>query len=86
MCEDGLEAGPIDIAERQLRAGVRALAAHQHARARRPAADVQLFGELADVPVGALAGVLIDRRDPSFIGICPIATRTVSVRADRETK
>ncbi len=66
--EDRLEAVPVDIGEGQLRPGVRALAAHDHPRTLRPAGQVELLGDLGDLPVGALGLVLVDRCDPGGIG------------------
>ena len=42
--EDRLEAVPVVVGEGQLRAGVRALAPHDHARPRRPTGKVELVG------------------------------------------
>ena len=44
--EDGLEAVPVVVGERQLRAGVRALAPDDHPRALRPAGQVEVLGDL----------------------------------------
>ena len=46
--QDRLEAVPVVVGEGQLRAGVRALAAHDHARPGRPAGQVQAVGDLGD--------------------------------------
>jgi hypothetical protein len=53
------------VGERQLRAGVGALAADEHPRSGRPGRQVELVGDLADLSVGTLA---VDRRDPALIG------------------
>lgn len=44
--EDCLEAMPVDVGEVQLRAGVRAFAADEHPRTRRPRRQVQQVGDL----------------------------------------
>ena len=52
--EDRLEAVTVVVGERQLRAGVRALAADDHPRALRPGGQVDVVGDLDDLPVLAL--------------------------------
>jgi hypothetical protein len=47
---------------------VRAFAPHEHPRTGRPAVELELVGDLADMPVWALAVVLVDRRDPGTVG------------------
>jgi hypothetical protein len=66
--EDRLKAVPVVIGEAQLRAGVRAFAAHDHARPVRPAAQIELVGDLDDVPVRPRRSVLVDRANPVLIG------------------
>ena len=56
--ERGLEAVPVDVGERQLRAGVRALAAHDHARALGPVIEVEHVRDLGDLRAIALLAVL----------------------------
>ena len=79
--EDRLEAMPVQIGERQLRAGVRALAAHQHPRPRRPAREVKLLGDLGDLSVGPIGAVLVSEQTQSLSAILVIAARTGSVRS-----
>jgi hypothetical protein len=62
-----LEAMPVMVGERELRAGVRALAPDDHPRALGPAAQIEELGDLAHLPVGAIRPVLIDRRDPGAL-------------------
>lgn len=57
--EDRSEAVPVVVGEEQLRAGVRALTADDHARPRRPACEVKVDGDLCDLPVGALGAVRV---------------------------
>ena len=57
--EDRLEAMTVVVGEGQLRAGVRALAPDDHPRALRPAGQVEMLGDLADLPVRARVPVLI---------------------------
>jgi hypothetical protein len=57
--EDRLEAMPVGVGERQLRYGVRALAPDDHPRALRPAGQLEVLGDLADLPVGPRVAVLI---------------------------
>jgi len=59
VCEDRLEAMPVVVGERELRAGVRALASEDHPRARRPAAQVEVLGDLAHLAVVARVAVLV---------------------------
>jgi hypothetical protein len=59
--EDRLEAMPIMVGEGELRAGVRALAPDDHTRPSRPARQIEVAGDLADLPVRARAAVLIKR-------------------------
>jgi len=66
--EDRLEAVAVVVGEGQLGAGMWALAAHDHSRARRPAGEVQRAGELGDVAVVALAAVVVSRRAPGLLG------------------
>jgi len=66
--EDRLEAVTVVIGERELRARVRALAAHEHARPLWPAGQVEAVGDLCDLPVGARAAVLLDRANPVLSG------------------
>ena len=65
--EDGLEAVPVVVGEGQLRAGMRALATDQDPRARGPGLEVEPVGDLGDLPVGALAAVLIERTNPVLV-------------------
>jgi hypothetical protein len=55
------------ISERQVRAQVRALAPQQHPLSHGPAGQLELVGDLADLPVGARAAILILRCDPGVI-------------------
>ena len=57
----------VDIGERELRPGVRPLAANESPRTLGPAREVEVPGDL-DVPVGAFAAVLIARRNPDGVG------------------
>ena len=66
--EDRLEAMPVVIGERQLRAGMRALASDDHPRAVGPAGQVQVLGELTDLPVGAGRDRLDRASRPSSAG------------------
>ena len=80
--QDRLEAVPVVVGERELRAGVRALAADDHARPGRPGGQVEVFGDLCDLPVGALDCRPDRPRRPSMSsGVSRIAVRTVSVRS-----
>ena len=63
-----LQAVPVDIGERELRAGMGALAADEHARPGGPAGQIEQVGDLTDLPVGPVAAVLIDRANPGVIG------------------
>jgi len=65
--QDRLEAVPVMVGERQLGAGVWTFAAVDHPRSRRPGAEIDVSGELDDLPVLALGAVLIQGRDPSAI-------------------
>ena len=62
--EDRLEAVPIVVGEGELRAGMRALAADDHPRPGRPALQIEVAGDLSDLPVGTRAAVLLKRWDP----------------------
>ena len=68
VSEDRLEAVAVMVGETQLRAGVGALAADDHARPGRPAVQLQQIGDLADLPVGPWAAVLVQRAHPVLIG------------------
>ena len=67
--QDRLEAVAVMVGERQLRAGMRALTANDHSRPLGPVGEVQA-GEFADLPVGTLAAVLVDGRDP--VAVCDL--------------
>jgi len=66
-------------------AGVRALAPDDHPRALRPSCEINVLGDLCDLPVGALGVVLIHGSDPGVIGGLedPGAHRVAQVIADR---
>jgi hypothetical protein len=66
--EDRLKAVSVVVGEGELRAGVCALAAHDHPRALGPARQVQCRGDLDHLAVGARGAVLLDRRIPVLIG------------------
>ena len=66
--EDRLEAMPVVIGKGELRAGMRAFAPDDHARAVRPAGQVEVLGDLTDLAVGAGMTVLIERADPVLLG------------------
>jgi hypothetical protein len=51
-------------AAEQLRAGVRALAPHDQPGSRRPGRELDAVGDLRDLPVLALAAILVERRNP----------------------
>ena len=57
--EDRLEAVSVVVGEGELRAGVRAFASDDHPGALRPGPEVEVLGDLADLPVGSLLSVLI---------------------------
>src|SRR4051812_30874574 len=57
-------AGPTGVGERQLRAGVRALATHDHPAARRPAAQLEAVADLGHPGALARFAVLAYRRTP----------------------
>jgi hypothetical protein len=86
--EDRLEAVAVVVGEAQLRTGVRALPAHDHARALGPGAQLDAVGDLGDLAVVALAGVLIERRHPSICGDLEDrgADRLGQLVADREAQ
>ena len=60
--QDGLEAMAVMVGEGQLRAGMRALAADDHPRPGRPGGQIQVVGDLGDLPVLTLAAVRRERR------------------------
>ncbi len=66
--QDRLEAVPLVVDERQLRTGMRALAAHDHPGTVGPARQVQATGELGDLAVLARRAVRVKRRGPGFLG------------------
>ena len=66
--QDGLEAMAVVVGTRQLRAGVRAFAADDHARPGRPCGEVQQVGDLGDLAVLTLAAVRGERCDPRVLG------------------
>ena len=66
--QGGQEAVAVVVGEGQLRAGVRALAAHDHARALGPAGEVEAVGDLGDPGAVARLAVLADRRPPRRFG------------------
>ena len=74
--ERGLEAMTVVVGEAQLRAGMRALAPHDHPRPGRPGAQVKMLGDLGDLPVLALAAVGGERADPRVLRVLRIAART----------
>jgi hypothetical protein len=57
--QDRLEAIPVAVGERQLRAGVGALPPHDHPQPLRPSAEAEPVDDLHDLAVGALAVVPI---------------------------
>jgi hypothetical protein len=66
--QDGLEAVPVGVAERQLRAGMRALAPDEDPGPGGPGRQVESLGDLADLPVGALGAGLVKRARPALAG------------------
>jgi len=66
--EDGLEAIAVGVGERELGAGVRALAADEDAAAVRPSREVQAVGEFGDLAVVAGPAVGVDRGLPCRLG------------------
>ena len=67
--------------KRQLRAGVRALAAHDHPRAVRPAGQVERGGDLGDRRRSRALAVLAERRPPGALARAEDRARTGSVRS-----
>ena len=59
---------PVDVGEGQLRAGVRALTAHDHARTLRPVIELEPVGDLGDLRALALLAVLAQRGAPRIVG------------------
>ena len=79
----GQEAVAVMVGEGQLRAGVRALAAHDHPAARGPAGQIQAIGDLGHPRALALGAVLADRRTPCVLGQAErTVSRIVSVRSN----
>jgi hypothetical protein len=66
--QHGLQAMAVMIAKRQLRAGVRALAAHDHPRSGRPRRQIEVRGDLGDLAVLTLAAIGSERGDPRALG------------------
>jgi hypothetical protein len=66
--ERGLEAVAVVIGEGQLSAGMRTLAPDEQPGPRRPRAEVNVLGDLADLPVLTLAAVGRERRNPRVLG------------------
>jgi len=64
----GLEAVSVDVGERQLRARMRVLATHDHARAFRPVIEVEHGGDLGDLRAVTHFAVLTQRRSPRVLG------------------
>jgi hypothetical protein len=79
--QGGQEAVAVVVGEAQRRAGVWALAAHDHAGAFGPAGQRQPVGDLGNPSALADLAVLADRRAPAVSGSARIASRTVSVRS-----
>jgi hypothetical protein len=65
--EDRLEAVAVVVGERELRAVVRALAGDDQPRSLRPGGQIDAVGDLYDVPVLALASVLVEHRNPGIL-------------------
>jgi len=74
------------VGEGELGAGVGALAPDDHARALRPAREVEPLGDLGDLAVGPLRAVLTQRRAPGALGqrLDRLTDRLGQVEADRE--
>ena len=74
--------------KRQLRAGVRALAAHDQPRALRASGQIDAVGDLGDLAVARAAAVLVERRDPRLLGDLEDrgADRLGQLVADREAR
>jgi hypothetical protein len=67
--QDRLEAVPVVVAERQLRAGMRALTPDQEPGSGGPGRQVEPLGDLADLPVGALGAGLVKRSGQFSSGV-----------------
>ena len=65
--EDRLEAVPVVVGERQLRARVRTLATDNQPGPIGPGAEIEAVGDLDDFAVLAFGAVLVQRRDPVLI-------------------
>ena len=85
--EDRLEAMPVVVGERELRAGVGALAPDDHPGPGRPGVEVQSRGDFCDLPVRALGAVLVKRRNPALVDdLCDRGADSLGqVIADRVT-
>lgn len=68
VSQDGLKAMAVVVGEGQLRAGMRALAPDDHARAGRPRDEVDEVGDLGDLAVLTLAAIARKRRYPCVLG------------------
>ena len=77
---------PVVVGEGELRAGVRMLAADDHARTVGPTGQVEVFGELGDVTVLARLAVGVERWGPGRLGQGEdrAAHALGEVKADRE--
>src|SRR5680860_1114363 len=84
--EDRLESVPIRVGEGELGAGMGPLAAHDQARALRPAGEVDQVGGLGDLTVYPRAAILGKRGNPALIGDPGdrLAYRLGQVETDRE--
>ncbi len=63
-----MEAVPVVVCERQLPCRARALATHDHARSLGPGGQVERLCDLGDLPVGAVAAGLVERRLRGAVG------------------
>ena len=77
--QDRLEAVPVVIGERQLRAGVWTLTPNDHPGTCRPAGKLDTFGDLDDLAVLPVGPALIERGTQASSGVLRIAARTDSV-------
>ena len=80
--EDRLEGVPVEVGERQLDAMMRAVAAHQHPGFGWPAGQVEVLGDLGDVPAGRWLASWSIAPTQVRSGISSIAARTGSVRSN----
>ena len=86
--QDRLEAVAVVVGEAQLRARVRALAAHDQPRSLWPGGQLDAVGDLGHLAVLALRAVLVERRNPSILGDFEDrgADRLGQLMADREAQ